>query len=104
MLLDGGAGGRSLLYEDPVEIIEARDPLAVRACLDRLRGTKLHAAGFLGYEAGHGLEPKLAPLGRRAPEDAPPLLWFGLFEGCREVQAEARLGVPASAWVGLPGR
>jgi para-aminobenzoate synthetase/4-amino-4-deoxychorismate lyase len=100
VLLDGGPDGRSLLYRDPVEQVEARDAGEVRDCLDRLRASRLHAAGFLGYEAGHALEPKLAPLRRGAGADSPPLLWFGLFERCDIVAPETLLPDPASAWVG----
>ena len=97
---DGGAGGRAFLYQDPEEIVETRDPAQVRACLDRLRGR--HAAGFLGYEAGHGLEPKLAPLAAAPDADRPPLLWFGLFASVRAVEAESFLPDPAGAWAGRP--
>lgn len=94
------------LYGDPVEVVEARDPDEVRPCLDRLReaqGRGLHSAGFLAYEAGHALETKLAPLRRRPSDDAPPLLWFGLFDGFEEIGAERVpewLPDPASAWAG----
>ena len=60
-----------------------------------------HAAGFIAYEAGHALEPKLAPLAAPTP-DGPPLLWFGLFDGWEEVDAAALLPDPAGAWAGGP--
>jgi len=90
------------LYRDPVAIVETRDPEEVHACLARLRDNKLHAAGFLSYEAGIALEPKLAPLRVSPPADAPPLLWFGLFEGFEDVDAEALLPDPASGWASPP--
>lgn len=76
---DEGAGGATL-YRDPVAIIRADTPDALPAALDALaragrRG--LHAAGYLSYEAGLALEPRLADLAARG---AAPLLWFGLFE------------------------
>ncbi|MET1111930.1 MAG: hypothetical protein ABWX67_10440, partial [Allosphingosinicella sp.] len=71
--------GRSRLYRAPSEVVEARRPEDVRPALERLRGR--HSAGFLAYEAGHALEPKLAPLAAEAEAGAPPLLWFGLFDG-----------------------
>lgn len=80
--------------------MEARRPEAVRPALDRLRGR--HSAGFIAYEAGHALEPKLAPLALPAEADGPPLLWFGLFDGWDEVDAEAILPDPAGAWAGRP--
>ncbi|QPQ56328.1 aminodeoxychorismate synthase component I [Allosphingosinicella flava] len=97
-------GGPALLYADPFAIIETRDPGAVRGCLDRLRDAQAaghHAAGFLSYEAGYALEPRLARLAAPPPEDAPPLLWFGLFDAPRAVRAEDILPA-ASARAGAP--
>jgi para-aminobenzoate synthetase/4-amino-4-deoxychorismate lyase len=93
-------GDRARLYRDPAGIVEARRPEEVRPALDRLRGR--HCAGFIAYEAGHGLEPKLAPLAREAGAEAPPLLWFGLFEGWEEVDPDALLPDPAGAWAARP--
>jgi para-aminobenzoate synthetase/4-amino-4-deoxychorismate lyase len=98
VLLDFVGGAR--LYRRPREVVETRDPGEVRLCLDRLRGS--HAAGFLAYEAGHALEPKLAPLCRRPGAAEPPLLWFGLFEGYEEVDVASRLPDPAAAWAARP--
>jgi para-aminobenzoate synthetase/4-amino-4-deoxychorismate lyase len=72
--------GVSLLFERPERIVRCDDPADVAAALERLdEGLRegLHAAGWLAYEAGYALEPRLAalvPAGRRGP-----LLWFGLF-------------------------
>ncbi|MDP9241800.1 MAG: chorismate-binding protein, partial [Actinomycetota bacterium] len=42
------------------------------------------AAGFVSYEAAPGLDPSLRV---RDAEDGPiPLVWFGLYEGCRDVE------------------
>jgi para-aminobenzoate synthetase / 4-amino-4-deoxychorismate lyase len=90
--------GRSRLYRGPAEVIEARRPDEVGPALERLRGR--HAAGFVAYEAGHALEPKLAPLARGA--EGAPLLWFGLFEGWDDVDVAALLPDPAGAWAGRP--
>ncbi|HEX8193187.1 MAG TPA: aminodeoxychorismate synthase component I [Allosphingosinicella sp.] len=99
VLLDGGSGGRSLLFSEPEEIVEARHPAAVRAAIRQLEGRD--AAGFIAYEAGHALEPKLAPLCAPPPAaDAPPLLWFGLFGAPREVEPADLLPDPAGAWAG----
>lgn len=92
--------GRTRLYRGPTETVEARRPEQVRAALDRLRGRQ--SAGFIAYEAGHALEPKLAPLASAAGEDGPPLLWFGLFDGWEVVDPEALLPDPAGAWAGRP--
>ena len=100
LLDDARPGGRARLYTAPADIVETRDPGGVRACLERLRGR--HAAGFIAYEAGYALEPKLAPLAEPAPIDAPPLLWFGLFDRCEEVDAADFLPDPAGAWAERP--
>ncbi|HEX5181812.1 MAG TPA: aminodeoxychorismate synthase component I [Allosphingosinicella sp.] len=103
MLDDARApGAKARLFAGPVDIVETRDPEAVTSCLETLRGTRFHAAGFIAYEAGLAIEPKLAPL-RRAPAEAdPPLLWFGLFERSEEVAPSDLLPDPAGAWAGRP--
>jgi para-aminobenzoate synthetase/4-amino-4-deoxychorismate lyase len=98
LLDDQRPGGRALLFAAPGEIVETRDLDAVRGALRRLAGR--HAAGFLSYEAGHALEPKLKPLQRIPSEDDPPLLWFGLFDAADEVDVDALLPDPAGAWAG----
>ncbi|HEX8449958.1 MAG TPA: aminodeoxychorismate synthase component I, partial [Allosphingosinicella sp.] len=98
VLLEFERGAR--LYRGAVEVVEARLPEEVRPALERLRGR--HAAGFLAYEAGHALEPKLAPLAAGPARDEPPLLWFGLFEGWEEVDPEAILPDPTGAFAARP--
>ncbi len=93
---DQRLGGRALLFSNPRGIVETREPGDVRDALGRLAAA--HAAGFLSYEAGHALEPKLAPLQRVPVEGAPPLLWFGLFGAPEEIDAAAFLPNPAGAW------
>ena len=97
---DARQGGSARLYAAPAAIVETRDPQQVRTCLDQLRqalADGLHVAGFLSYEAGYALEPRLAPLARTAAPDAPPLLWFGLFERAQIVKAEEMLPAAGSA-------
>ncbi len=104
MLLDDARepGAKARLFARPAEVIETRDPEEVAHCLERLRGSQFHAAGFIAYESGHAIEPKLAPL-RRAPGDADlPLLWFGLFERSEQIDVAELLPDPASAWAGRP--
>jgi para-aminobenzoate synthetase/4-amino-4-deoxychorismate lyase len=105
VLLDGdwgqGAAG-GLLFRESVEIVQTREPEEVRACLARLRSSSLHSAGFISYEAGYALEPKLMPLRAAPAPDAPPLLWFGLFEGFEEIDVDAFLPDPRSGWAGVP--
>jgi para-aminobenzoate synthetase / 4-amino-4-deoxychorismate lyase len=98
------AAAPTLLYARPVEIVQTRDPHAVRAVLEELRrarGRGLHAAGFLSYEAGYSLEDRLEPLRAAPAEDAPPLLWFGLFERAETIPSDQvldRLPDPRSGW------
>ena len=89
------------LYRAPQTIIRTSDPAQVTPCLEQLRASGRHAAGFLAYEAGHGLEPRLAP---GAPTDT-PLIWFGIFEDYVEIAPEtvpALLPAPAGGWLGRP--
>ncbi|MCB1522360.1 MAG: chorismate-binding protein, partial [Hyphomicrobiaceae bacterium] len=83
VLLDNSSsdGGRSLLFQEPIEVIVADQPEDVMTAIWRLeaaRGAGHHIAGFLAYELGYVLEPKLAglmPAARRVP-----LLWFGVYD------------------------
>jgi para-aminobenzoate synthetase / 4-amino-4-deoxychorismate lyase len=103
LLDDAREKGGAWLYTDPFAIVTTRDPGEVRACLDRLvAAERAHVAGFIAYEAGHVLEPRLAPFCRAPSEADPPLLWFGLFETAERVDATALLPDPAGAWSGRP--
>lgn len=71
--------GRAMLHADPAGAIVARTADEVGPALDAIDAALaqgLHVAGYLGFEAGLALEPRLTQL-RPAGED--PLLWFGLF-------------------------
>ncbi|MBA3895706.1 MAG: aminodeoxychorismate synthase component I [Sphingomonadaceae bacterium] len=96
---DARAGGTARLYAGPVEIVATRRSGEVTAALDALRTATrggLHAAGFLSYDAGHALEPRLPA----REGDGLPLLWFGLFRDFAEVDAGALLPDPAGGWLG----
>ncbi|UVO54695.1 aminodeoxychorismate synthase component I [Sphingomonas sp. SUN039] len=92
------------LYTDPVEIVTTRRAGEVAVALEALRTATrggLHAAGYLAYEAGAALEPKL---GAAATSDT-PLLWFGLFRRFREIapgDVAAALPDAAGGWLGKP--
>ncbi|GMN03460.1 aminodeoxychorismate synthase component I [Erythrobacter sp. MTPC3] len=73
----------ALLYENPSEIFTAVRPDQVEDTLARAskaqgegRGT---LAGYIAYEAGLSLEPKLAGAATGRSGDAGPLVWLGLF-------------------------
>ncbi|MEW9855115.1 aminodeoxychorismate synthase component I [Novosphingobium sp. M1R2S20] len=94
MLLDDarqGATASARLYRNPSEVVIARCPKDVLPAFEALRDLSArgyHLAGFVSYEAGMALEPKLAqalPVQRANPS----LLWFGAFEGYEAVPASA---------------
>src|SRR3954452_25017623 len=97
LLDDARPGGRSFLFRSPEAALEARSPEEVRACLARLRSETRHAAGFLAYEAGHALGPKLTPLACTTQPGDRPLLWFGLFGPPESVDVERLLPDGAGA-------
>lgn len=74
--------GREVHFARPSAIISAVGPADFAPALEqaeRARADGKWLAGYVSYEAGYLLEPKLAPIlpeGRRAP-----LLSFGVFEG-----------------------
>jgi len=96
--VEGGADAR--LFREPAQIISARSLEQVSDALDavsRLSRQGLHLAGYLTYEAGLALEPRLAGLAPSRP--GAPLLWFGAFEHCVRI---AREDVPA--WLASQAR
>ncbi|MEY2927625.1 MAG: hypothetical protein RL367_2102 [Pseudomonadota bacterium] len=93
---DGAAPAR--LYQNPVVIISTDRADQVPSLLAKLSGDG-HWAGFIAYEAGHALEPKLAP------KSGTPLLWFAQFDSFDEIasdQIASLLPDPAGAWAGKP--
>ena len=78
------------LYRAPLEIVVARHADEVAPALERLdalRGQGHELAGYLAYEAGLALEPKLAPLAPARNGASGPLLWFGAFTGHEVIPA-----------------
>ena len=72
-----GAGGRRV-FQRPLDVIRADSPADVPAALQAVEaalGQGNHVAGWLGYELGYALEPRLAG---RTP--AGPLLRLGVFQ------------------------
>ena len=90
------------LYREPVEILVASSAGELSPLFERLREEKRHVAGFIGYEAGLAIEPKLAA---RTIETPLPLAWFGIFDGYEEIApetVEALLPDAAAGWTGRP--
>lgn len=101
VLLDDVAAGTARLFSGLIEAVAARAPGEVLPAMERLRAPGAWA-GFMGFEAGYALEPKLAAQGRAAP-DGEPLLWFGRFAQDERVDAAALLVAgPAFAGAAVP--
>ena len=80
ILSENGPGGGPALFDAPGRIIRAEtaDEVApALAALDAARAAGLWAAGFLSYETGYALEPRLA--GLMPSRRSLPLLAFGLY-------------------------
>ncbi len=92
------------LYENPRAIFVAHSPAQVAVALaeaeaaQRADGGTL--AGYLAYEAGLALEPRLAPLAAARTGAAGPLVWLGLFD---EEQVIPASDVPAWLAERAPG-
>ena len=94
--------GRWRIYSGPTEIITANDPESLDCLLSRIDSHVAaggEAAGFLTYEAGMALEPRLRPL---LPVPATTLAWFGLYGGCEIIHDEEFLRVCAEPAVQEP--
>ena len=93
LLDDARAEGASdaQLFESPRQVFVARRPDEVMPVLEAAEAARVaHGgalAGYLAYEAGLALEPRLAPLATARSGAAGPLLWFGLFDGPQMVPA-----------------
>ena len=89
------AGGT--LFMDPLEIIRANDPRQVDAALGAIATAKAAGhwvAGYLSYELGYALTPRLR---RLLPESDLPLILMGVF---REPRTPPPLPDPGAACIG----
>jgi para-aminobenzoate synthetase component I len=88
IVVEHGPGGAPALFDGASEVVLAQRPSEVRAALaraDAARRAGRWLAGYVTYEAGLALEPRLAPLmPRRRPG---PLLAFGVYDGPRDAGA-----------------
>ena len=86
---DGAAPAH--LFEKPREIFVAYRPDEVADVMTRADAARqehnLPLAGYIAYEAGLALEPKLAGLAAERTGAGGPLAWLGLFESKREITA-----------------
>ncbi len=81
ILIEDGPDNRPALFDGARSLIVARradEVLGAFAALDAARAAGHWVAGWIAYEAGYALEPKLAEL---MPEDAGPLVVFGVYDG-----------------------
>ncbi|WP_443082513.1 aminodeoxychorismate synthase component I [Tabrizicola sp.] len=82
ILVEHGPGDRAALFSAPREVIAAHDPRDVAKALakaEAARAAGAWVAGYVAYEAGYALEPKLR---RLMPRKRPgPLLALGVFDG-----------------------
>ncbi|MFM7402677.1 MAG: aminodeoxychorismate synthase component I [Erythrobacter sp.] len=92
----GDAAADALLYEGPKALFVAHRTDEVEAVLAAAEAARLaeggSLAGYIAYEAGLALEPKLASLAATRSGAAGPLVWLGLFDAPRRIAADA---VPA---------
>lgn len=95
VLLDDARSGGAVdahVYEDPRQVFVARraDEVAeVLAAADAARQAEGGTlAGYIAYEAGLALEPKLQELADARSGAAGPLVWLGLFDAAEILPAE----------------
>ena len=92
LLDDARASGAAdaLLFQNPRDVFVARLPAEVEEVLaqaDTARGDGGELAGYIAYEAGLALEPKLAKLAEARSGGAGPLVWLGLFDAPTRIPA-----------------
>ena len=78
------------LYRAPSEVVIARRAEEVAPALARIEALRQGGAalaGYLAYEAGLPLEPRLASLAAKRTGAAGPLVWFGAFAGWETIPA-----------------
>jgi anthranilate/para-aminobenzoate synthase component I len=83
VLFDDASPGHERLLEfaDQSDVITALEPAELASAFARIEAALArgrHVAGWMSYELGYALEPRLAPL--QWPKHSVPLLWFGVFD------------------------
>jgi para-aminobenzoate synthetase/4-amino-4-deoxychorismate lyase len=95
ILLDDARGEGAApahLFEHPRQVFVARTPGEVEGVLVAAEAARRESgamlAGYLAYEAGLALEPKLLPLAAERTGADGPLAWFGLFDAATAIPAD----------------
>jgi para-aminobenzoate synthetase component 1 len=111
ILLEHGPGGTPALFAAPRAVIAAHSPAEVAPALAKAEAARAKGAwiaGYVAYEAGYALEPKLA---RLMPRKRPgPLVALGIFDAPEAAEpllaraAEAGRATTMTAPVPLVGR
>ena len=87
----GDGAADALLYEAPRALFVAHRPGEVESVLAEAEAARRDGggslAGYIAYEAGLALEPKLAGFAAARSGAAGPLVWLGLFEAPRRIPA-----------------
>lgn len=88
---EGEGAADALLYEAPRALFVAHRPEQVEAVLAEAEAARCSEggslAGYIAYEAGLALEPKLGPRAEVRAGAAGPLVWLGLFDTPRRIAA-----------------
>jgi len=102
VLLDAATSSdaRLLHFSQPFQVITAHRPSEVSTALsavEKALAAGWHVAGWMAYELGYALEPRLAAL--LPASNSHPLCWFGVFDAPREI-ARADLSGEGRAYAG----
>lgn len=98
VLIDDGPG--FLRFSTPGDVVVAHQPGEIPAAFRAIEAAMAagrYVAGWISYELGYALEPRLAPLQHQNRRH--PLLWFGVF-GAPEPIARSDLQPPGRAYAG----
>ena len=108
ILCENGPDAAPVLFDGAEQthvVWQARDLQPTLALLDRARAAGAWIAGYVAYEAGYAIEPRLAPLLPKSREE--PLLAFGIYHSPQDAglaMARARAKHVMWSWVNLPRR
>ena len=75
-------GAKSYLFTDPIAVIEPRDADSLQEMFARIDAETARGrwiAGYVAYEAGYALEPKLAPM----QSNGERLAWIAIFDSAQ---------------------